>query len=67
MQCQVTKKEELMSMIAKELYEFALMRYEELFLLAGGDSPTSSRDALEMAVMTRIVNEYEEQYFPARN
>ena len=51
--------------IAKELYEYALMRYEELFLLAGGESPTNSRDALEMAIMTRIVNEYEEQCLPS--
>ena len=65
MRGQVIIKEELMIKIAKELYEYALMRYEELFLLAGGESPTNSRDALEMAVMTRIVNEYEEQYFPA--
>ena len=67
LQCQVRMKEELMSKIAKELYEFALMRYEELFLLVGGESPTCSRDAIEMAVMTRIVNEYEEQYFPTIN
>lgn len=65
MRGQVIIKEELMIKIAKELYEYALMRYEELFLLAGGESPTNSRDALEMAIMTRIVNEYEEQCLPS--
>ena len=56
-----------MSKIAKELYEFALMRYEELFLLVGGNPPAGSRNAIEMDVMSKIVTDYEEYHFPTRD
>jgi|GEM_PF-1779700 hypothetical protein len=58
-------KEELMSNTIIDQYEFALMRYEELFLLVCGMPTVDSRLAIEMDVMSKIVTDYESCYFPA--
>ena len=58
---------ELMRRITIDQYEFALLRYEELFLLVGGNPPAGSRNAIEMDVMSKIVTDYEEYHFPTRD
>ncbi len=67
MQSQVTIKKELMCKITVDQYEFALLRYEELFLLVGGNPKANPRYAIEMEVMTNIVTEYEAWHFPTRS
>ena len=56
-----------MCKITVDQYEFALLRYEELFLLVGGNPKANPRYAIEMEVMTNIVTEYEAWHFPTRS
>ena len=67
MQCQVTINKEHMARITVDQYEFALLRYEELFLLVAGNPKADPRYAIEMEVMTNIVTEYEDWHFPTRS
>ncbi len=53
-----------MSKTTIDQYEFALLRYEELFLLVCGRPSAGSRMAIEMDVMSKIVTDYEEYHFP---
>ena len=50
-------------MVSKERYEFAQERIEELLPLVDGYD-TSSKEAVELALLSDIVIEYEKEYFP---
>jgi HTH-type transcriptional regulator/antitoxin HigA len=51
--------------IAKEQYEFALMRIEELLpLIDDNSTPKNDRKAIELSVMSDIVVCYEDEHYP---
>ena len=50
--------------INKELYLTATARIEELLEIVSDDTPKSDRKAIELALMSDIVIEYEEKHFP---
>lgn len=49
--------------ISKELYQTALSRIEELLQQVTDETPRSDRKAIELALMSDIVIEYEEKHF----
>ena len=53
-----------MSNITKEKYEFALNRVEELLPLVTDETPATDRNAVELALMSDIVIDYEKEHFP---
>ncbi|MDE5870419.1 MAG: helix-turn-helix domain-containing protein [Muribaculaceae bacterium] len=50
--------------ISKEKYEFALNRIEELLPLVTDDTPADDRNAIELAIVSDIVEEYEKEHYP---
>jgi len=50
--------------ISKELYLAAAARIEELLQIVTDDTPKSDRKAIELALMSDIVIDYEEKHFP---
>lgn len=50
--------------ISKEKYEFALNRIEELLPLVTDDTPVDDRNAIELAIVSDIVEEYEKEHYP---
>ena len=50
--------------ITKEQYEFALNRIEDLLLLVTDDTPANDRNAIELTLMSDIVESYEKKHFP---
>jgi len=53
-----------MERIAKEQYEFALAKIEELLPLVDDNTPSNDKIALELSVMSDIVIAYEKVHFP---
>ena len=55
-----------MERITKEQYEFALNRIEELLPLVTDETPSNDKNAIELTLMSDIVEAYEKKYFPLR-
>ena len=53
-----------MSKITKEQYEFALARVEELLPLVTDSTPANDRNAIELAMMSNVVIDYEKEHYP---
>ena len=53
-----------MSKITKEQYEFALARVEELLSLVTDSTPANDRNAIELAMMSDVVIDYEKEHYP---
>ena len=53
-----------MSKITKEQYEFALARVEELLPLVTDSTPANDRNAIELAMMSDVVIDYEKEHYP---
>lgn len=51
----------------KEQYEYALARVEELLPMVDESMPANDRLAIELALMSDIVIEYEKVHFPIEN
>ena len=49
--------------ITKEQYEFALNRIDELLPLITDDTPANDRNAIELTLMSDIVESYEKKHF----
>ena len=54
-----------MERITKEQYEFALNRIEELLPLVTDETPSNDKNAIELTLMSDIVEAYEKKHFPA--
>lgn len=63
-QYKLLKKTMMKKEINKELYLTATARIEELLQIVTDDTPKSDRKAIELALMSDIVIEYEEKHFP---
>ncbi len=50
--------------ITKQQYEYSLNRIEELLPLVTDETPASDRNAVELAIVSDIVEAYEKSYFP---
>lgn len=50
--------------ISKQQYEFALARVEELLPVVDEQTPANDRNAVELALLSDIVIEYESVHFP---
>lgn len=50
--------------IDKMRYEYAVQRVEDLLPLVGEDTPASSPEAMELAIMSEYVIAYEKEHFP---
>ncbi len=50
--------------ITKEQYEFALNRIDELLPLITDETPANDRNAIELTLMSDIVESYEKKHFP---
>lgn len=50
--------------ITKEQYEFALNRIEELLPLVTDETPANDKNAIELTLMSDIVESYEKRHFP---
>lgn len=53
-----------MGYITKEQYEFALNRIEELLPLVTDETPANAPEAIELALMSDVVEAYEKKHFP---
>lgn len=53
-----------MAKITKEQYEFALARIEELLPMVDDNTPANDRNAVELAMMSDIVIDYENEHYP---
>ena len=51
-------------MTTEEQYEFALNRIDELLPLVTDDTPANDRNAIELTLMSDIVESYEKKHFP---
>ena len=51
-----------MEKITKEQYEFALNRIEELLPLVTDETPANDKNAIELTLMSDIVESYEETF-----
>jgi len=50
--------------ISKEQYQYALSRIEELLPLVTDETPAHDRNALELAIVSDVVEEYEKLHYP---
>lgn len=50
--------------ITKQQYEYSLNRIEELLPLVTDETPASDRNAVELAIVSDIVEAYEKLHFP---
>lgn len=53
-----------MAKISKDQYEFALVRIEELLSVVDDNTPANDRNALELAMMSDAVIDYEKEHYP---
>lgn len=53
-----------MERITKEQYGFALNRIEELLPLVTDETPANDKNAIELTLMSEIVESYEKKHFP---
>lgn len=51
-------------MVTKQKYNFALKRIEELLPLVNDDTPADHPNAVELAMMSDVVIEYEKLHYP---
>jgi len=56
-----------MAKVTKEQYEFALARIEELLPMVNDYIPANDRNAVELTMMSDIVIDYENKYYPIGN
>lgn len=50
--------------ISKQQYEYALNRIEELLPLVTDDTPATETNAIELAIVSDVVENYEKIHFP---
>ena len=50
--------------VTKEQYEYALSRIEELLPLVDDNTPSNSKEAIELTMMSNAVIEYEKEHYP---
>ena len=50
--------------ISKQQYEYALNRIEELLPLVTDETPANDRNALELTIVSDVVEEYEKLHYP---
>lgn len=50
--------------ISQQQYESAIARIEKLLPLVSDDTPSDSRDAVELIKVSEIVREYELKHYP---
>lgn len=50
--------------ITKQQYEYALNRVEELLPLVGEDTPAYDKNAVELTIVSDVVENYEKEHFP---
>ncbi len=50
--------------ISKEQYEYALNRIEELLPLVTDETPAHDKSAVELAIVSDVVEEYEKVHYP---
>lgn len=50
--------------ITKEQYQYALNRVEELLPLVTDETPANDRNAIELALVSETVIEYEQKHYP---
>ena len=50
--------------ITKQQYEYALTRIEELLPLVTDDTPTSDKNAVELTIVSDVVEAYEKLHYP---
>jgi len=50
--------------VSKEQYEYALERIEELLPLVTDETPLYDKNALELTIVSDIVEEYEKSHYP---
>lgn len=50
--------------ITKQQYEYALDKIEELLPLVTEDTPVCDKNAIELTIVSDIVEEYEKKHFP---
>lgn len=50
--------------ISKKQYEYALERIEQLLPLVDDNTPISDRNAVELTIVSDIVEAYEKEHFP---
>ena len=53
-----------MAKTTKEQYEFALARIEELLPMVDDNTPANDRNAVELAMMSDFVIDYENEHYP---
>ena len=53
-----------MTKITKAQYEFALARIEELLPMVDDNTPANDRNASELTMMSNLVIDYENDYYP---
>ena len=53
-----------MENITKEKYEYALQRIEELLPLVHEDTPLDDRNAIDLDIVSDIVEKYEQEHYP---
>lgn len=56
-----------MTKVTKEQYEFALARIEELLPLVDDDTPLTDRNLIELDLLSELVEEYEDEYYPIKS
>lgn len=50
--------------ISEKQYEYALNRIEELLPLVSDETPAHDKNALELTIVSDVVEEYEKKHFP---
>ena len=50
--------------ISKKQYEYALDRIEELLPLVTDETPASDKNAVELTIVSDVVEAYEKKYYP---
>ncbi len=50
--------------ISKQQYEYSLNRIEELLPLVTDETPADDRNAVELAIVSDVVEEYEKLHYP---
>ena len=54
----------LLMEITKDQYEFALNRIEELLPLVTDETPANDKNAVELTLVSDVVEAYEKKYYP---
>lgn len=50
--------------ISKSQYEYALNRIEELLPLVTDETPANDKNAIELVIVSNVVEDYEKKHFP---